>query len=214
VGLGVIFLQRQSWWQYHYLLLFVPLGILAAKGLDVLREGFKENLPFLLSKKGYIGVSLSLVLLFLPVLISIFRKSVTFAEQGLALQKQQQLKYQIKINGNYQKILRDVEFLSHPDSLPNDIYICGNPLYYFLSGRNQAISLNGWALEFMLPGQWTELINQLNNAFPPYIFIESYYVHLIPNQSPKMMDFIAENYRVLRSSKHGVWYVLRTNSPQ
>lgn len=37
-GFGIVLAQRLSWWEYHYLLLLVPLGILAAKGIEALWE--------------------------------------------------------------------------------------------------------------------------------------------------------------------------------
>ena len=33
LGFGVI-LQQLSWWPYHYMLLVVPLGLLATRGVD------------------------------------------------------------------------------------------------------------------------------------------------------------------------------------
>ena len=70
VGVFVILLQRYSWWDYHYLLVLVPLGILSAKGV----EGAWERLP-----PGHIParawservfVLVALLLLFSPVLDS------------------------------------------------------------------------------------------------------------------------------------------------
>ena len=40
-ALSVILLQGTALWEYHYLLLFVPIGILATKGLDILWDSLK-----------------------------------------------------------------------------------------------------------------------------------------------------------------------------
>lgn len=36
VGTSVILLQKSSWWAYHMLLLYAPVGVLAARGLDLI----------------------------------------------------------------------------------------------------------------------------------------------------------------------------------
>lgn len=211
IGFGVIFLQRQSWWEYHYLLLFVPLGILATKGLDVLWGQIKELKPLFSSLRGGIVAAFSLALLFLPILGSFVNQGYFLARNGFVLKKEQQLKYQIKFNDAYQTALTEVAFLSEPESIPGNIFIYGDPLYYLLSGRNQAIALNGWDLELLLPEQWTQLIEQLTRVFPPYIFVSTYYFDTVKNRSPKAAQFIEKNYRVLRRSNAGIWYVISQN---
>jgi len=211
LGLCVIFLQRHSWWEYHYLLLFVPLGVLAAKGLDVLWERIKETNPSLSYGKNRMAVVLGVALLFSPILVSLVSKSLSVARAGFALRKEQRLKYQSKISEHYKTAMTEVAFLSEPDSLPGDIYICGNPVYYYLSGRNQAIAINGWSINLLLPEQWAQLTNQLAEVLPPYIFADTLNAELIFKLSPQTSRFIEENYRVLRRSDAGTWYVLQDN---
>jgi hypothetical protein len=207
LGLCVIVVQRLSWWDYHYMLLLVPLGILAAKGLDILWAQTKEAKPTLSSGKGLVGVVLSVGLLFSPFVASLTRKGLYLAYFGLAYGRERRLSYQSEISSSYKTILSEVEFLSKPESLPGDVFIVGNPVYYYLSGRDQAVASNGWMPELYLSEQWNQLIDELSEASPPYIFIASEYVDLVPARSPRTIHFIEENYRVLRSSNAGVWYV-------
>lgn len=58
-ALSVILLQGTALWEYHYLLLFVPIGILATKGLDILWDSLK-------GLKSRIPTILLVFLLFLP----------------------------------------------------------------------------------------------------------------------------------------------------
>ncbi|MEW6003330.1 MAG: hypothetical protein AB1638_11905, partial [Nitrospirota bacterium] len=182
VGFIVIIIQ-QFWWQYHYLLLFVPLGILACKGLDFLWSAIiNVRRP---SVGLRIAVLFSLALLFLPFLGNLAKKGIYLAHDSFALRKEKRLLYQSRFNKNYPKILSEVAFLSQPGNLPGNIYVFGDPLFLFLSGRNQAIAIHGWALEFFLPDQWDFLTDQLTRAFPPYIFVSKEYLNLIPNRSPR-----------------------------
>jgi len=209
LGFGVILMQRVAWWEYHYLLLFVPLGILATKGLDILWEQAKKIDPSLLSGRRRIAAVLSVALLFSPIFASIGLKSLVLARDGFALKKEQQLKYQSRVSDSYREALVEVAFLSEPESLSGNIYICGNPVYYFLSGRDQAIALNGWSLELLLSEQWTQLTRQLTEALPSYIFVATDYLELVNNRTPETARFIEANYRVLRKSDAGIWYVLQ-----
>ena len=79
-------------------------------------------------------------------------------------------------------------------------------MFYYLSGRSQAIPINGWILEILLPEQWDELIKQLKEKKPVYIFVDIGYVRLISNISPKTVKFIKEYYSVVDNSKDGIWF--------
>ena len=209
LGLGVIVVQRLSWWEYHYMLLFVPLGILAAKGLDVLWGRIKESRTVPSSWKMRLAGGLSLALLFSPVLVSLGLKGLFLARQRFTFDKERRLNYQSQISTPYQKGLQEVAFLSEPGSLPGNIFICGNPVLYILSGRSQAIASNGWMLELFLPEQWTRMTEELRVTKPPYLFISAEYPEIIESRSPHTTRFIQENYQLLRKSDAGTWYILR-----
>lgn len=209
IGLGVIIVQRLSWWDYHYMLLFVPLGILAAQGLDQLWKRVKEAQPSLAAGTGLVAVALALALLFSPFLASLAQKSLYLTYFGFARRREQRLLYQSEVNSDYKIALSETEFLAQPESLPGGIFVGGNPLYYYLSGREQAIPTEGWMLEYLLPEQWQQLREQLSAASPPYIFMETSFLKLLPDRSPETVHFIEERYRVLRTSGAGNWYVLQ-----
>jgi hypothetical protein len=209
LGLGVILLQRFSRWEYHYLLLFVPLGILSTKALDILWEQIKGLGPLTRSRMGRMAGILSLALLFSPVFYSLAVKSRDLAANGFALTREQRLQYQRSSSKAYLDVLEEVGVLSEPGSLPGDIYIIGDPLYYLLSGRNQAIALSGWGPELWLPSQSMRLTEQLTQACPPYIF--NAMGNLISERSLGTARFIDENYHVLRRSNRGIWYILKGN---
>jgi hypothetical protein len=209
LGVAVILLQPFSRWEYHYLLLFVPLGILSVKALDVLWERMKTFGPPVNSWGSRMAGSVVLVLLFSSVLNTLGKKSLDLARHGFALTREQRLQYQRSSSSAYLEALAEVKFLSEPGSLPGDIYIIGDPIYYLVSGRNQAIALNGWGPELWLPSQSLRLTAQLSQACPPYIF--NAMGNLVSERSPGTARFIDENYHALRRSNRGVWYVVRAN---
>ncbi|MFN6463994.1 MAG: hypothetical protein RMZ41_019580 [Nostoc sp. DedVER02] len=201
-GLAVIVLQRTSLWQYHYLLLFVPIGILATKGLDILWDYLKEL-------RSLIPTILLIFLLFLPLSLTLIKKSATLVDNNFALTEDTRLKYQTVFRKKYPSLHYEANLISQPGSIAGDIYVAGDPAIYYLAGRSQATILRGWALEYFLSEQWLELINQLDSSKPPYIFIDYEPQAIIKKSSPKMLEFVEQKYQILRQSNNGIWYTIK-----
>ncbi|MBE9034787.1 glycosyltransferase family 39 protein [aff. Roholtiella sp. LEGE 12411] len=203
-GMGVICLQRHSLWDYHYLLLFVPVGILATKGLDILWQPLKDLISPIIA-------TLLLFLFFLPLFLQLQFKSVALVQNNFALTEQTRFKYQSVFRKEYPSLHSEVDFLSKPGNLSGDIFIIGDPSLYYLSGRNQATSLNGWSVELFVPQQWTELLKELDSSKPAYIFIHNTYKSMIKEKSPKMLEFLEQKYRIEHQSNRGTWYILNVS---
>ncbi|MEH2178956.1 hypothetical protein [Nostoc sp.] len=198
---GVIVLQRGAFWEYHYLLFFVPLGILATKGLDVLWESLKKlSSPF--------TTILLIFLFFLPLSNTLMKKSIVLVNNNFALTEDTRFKYQTIFRDKYPSLRSEAEFISQPGSLPGKIYVAGDPSIYYFSNRTQATSIRGWALEYFLPEQWTKLLEELDSSKPPYIFIDYIQQPTINKNFPRMREFIEGRYRILRQNDNGIWYIL------
>ncbi len=163
--------------------------------------------PEVASRKGRVVVSACLSLLFLPAAASLVQKVVPLAQHGFAWGPDRRFAYQCRTDDNYRRAATETAFLAEPGSRPGPIYVFGNPIYYRLAGRDQAIALHGWSLELYLPEQWVRLREQLAEARPPYIFVATDTRDLIPARSPETTRFLEQNYEVLRKSDEGVWYV-------
>ncbi len=213
VGSSVIGLQRLSWWRYQYLLLFLPLGLLAVKGIEALWPEPKDaGSDTVWTAHQLVLPILSLVLLFSPILNSFLMKSLVLASYRFhVINREERQRYQsdkfLYPDSLYPSTIQEVEFLSGPDSMPGEIYVAGSPMFYFLSGRHQAIALNG-ELDFFLPEQWRGLEEGLNQTKPAYIFVASMYRDLFEKNTPGTVRFLAANYCVFRTSSRGTWYVL------
>jgi len=208
-GFGVILIQRLSWYEYHYFLLFIPFGILACFALDLFWSNLKSVEPSGVSWKGIVAVIMSLVVLFSPLLAPYAKRGFQLVHD-VVIQKDLR-KYQSRYSKTYADILSDVQFLSKPGSLSGDIYVCGDPRIIFLSGRGQAIPINGWALEIYVPELWEILTKQLIESLPPYIFVDNFYRPIIEKKSQKLFNFIKNNYKMTSKNEEGVWYVRLKN---
>ncbi len=215
VGAAVILVQRVSWHQYHYMLLCVPAGLLAVKGIEVLWQEFKELEPGTswYRRRSHVLV-LGLVLLFSPIIGSLLIKSFVLAQYHFAIHKQQRLAYQgdryLYPDSLYPSTIAETEFLSHAEALSGNIAVVGNPMFYFLSGRHPATGYNA-GFENFLPEQWKAWGEELAKTPPPYIFIANSqgYRELVEHAAPQTAEFIKRRYGVLRTSNAGTWYQLK-----
>lgn len=207
-GLLTIWLQSQGWWPYYYLLLFVPLGILAAHSIDsrwvkvqtLWRRLYRHRL------RRFVLVIIG-CLLFLPPVMGLSVKAFLLGQNQFAISPSHQLQYQKVIQDDYQEALDEVAVITQPKSLPGSIFVMGNPLFYFFSGRQQAGPINGWALEYLTESLWEQMGEQLTTQKPAYIFIASYYQKLVEKKSPEISTLLEQDYERLRQSEVGTWYV-------
>ena len=153
-----------------------------------------------------------LIVLPSPTIGLVARKAVALVEARGAWSPETRLRFQKDVSKGYVTVLRDVGFLREPGSLPGRIYVFGDPLYHFLSGRGQAIPLNGWFMEVALAGQWRQIAMQLDAARPPYIFVATAEADLVGHSS-EVTSLLRTAYRPFRESQAGSWYV-RTTLPQ
>ncbi len=209
VGAAAILVQRRSWWPYHYMLLFVPLGILATRGVECLWEQLQISgvVEFLTERRRVLTVAL--ILLFSPVILPILTDTGLLAGYRFALTSQWRRKFQNRYpNSQYPGVLAETEFLSKPGTLPGPIYVGGSPLFYLLSGRQPAIALS-YGLDDLLPEQWIAFHKQLTQARPAYLFLYPEFHDWIQTSSPQTLRFIDQNYSVIHTSATGTWYVLK-----
>lgn len=201
---GVIWIQRWSWWQYHFCLFLIPLGILAVRGVDALLPNE------LLRNRRAADIAAACVLalcLIGPVIPSVGLKSLAFAQQ---IQKRTSWRheYQRAIDPAEQKIWESTQFLrDEPAKAP--IYVFGNPLYLYLSDRLQAMPEHGWSWETFLPSQWAALPEKLRAAKPVWLFADPNYADLINRKSPATRQVITDLYTPKIVTEEGVWFRLK-----
>lgn len=218
LGFGVILVQLLSWWEYHYLLLLVPLGILAALGLDALWSRIAEHVPQRRLRKASITVCASLAILFSPVILSFSFYGISLARHDFALSRERRLVFMGSQHLEYRQALEEVTILperrTRKDS--RDLYVIGNPLYYYVSGREPTVPLMAtWF--FPLRELMTEMWGELERERPRYVFVQSGALGRIQDATTVDLSadlwrgsvFIDDNYRLLQTSEAGAWHVLR-----
>jgi hypothetical protein len=141
-------------------------------------------------------------------------RSIELARNGF-LNKADRLRYQSNFNNDYRVALQEVAFLSEPASLPGSIFVLGDPLFYYLSGRRPAVPFLN-AAGFSPPDLWERLVKSFYHTRPAYVFLPKNKLGAIRKYTPRAAAyidetarFIATNYDVSHTSDTGTWYVVR-----
>jgi hypothetical protein len=193
-----ILMQMNSFWHYHFLLLFVPSAILAARGIDLLLL----RLSSLQTTKPLRAAVLSLFLV-LPAMGAIVFQfdaqvlnfyQMVFSGERIGLEG-----YRRAVGVNYGWVARKFESLRVAGG-GEPIYVFGNPLIYLVAQRKQALPIHGWSWEVYPEQLWAELPRQLEVARPAYVFLARYYRRIFPQTppfGPQVIDYLDRNYHVL-----------------
>jgi hypothetical protein len=219
VGFGVILVQRVSWWQYHYMLLFVPVGLLAVKGLEVLWAQLDHLSPPASRRETGLVTALVLTWLFIPLAGTWLLTAGRLAGHGFGLTEDGRLQFQMTVNPKYAEVTREIGFLP-ADAGRADIYVFGDPLYYYLAARQPPVPyLATWFRA--LPETWTKLLAELERVRPRYVYVSTTAFDEIRSETTPSIEpflratepFIEARYRTHHRSSTGTWYVLRDRQP-
>ena len=207
VGLCLILIQRFSWWQYHFLILFAPAGILGVRGIDSLMRHLLVP-----SRSGGPSSMVLAILLIIPVIGAVAipgGQKVTPYLKVFVERRGDVLGFQKTISATYATVYRSTRFLLDKTALPGRIYVLGDPLYYHLSDRRPALPIIGWPWGYFLQAQWDRVAGQLDAARPPYIYVDKKNRKMIEVRGGGVDEFIDEHYIKLFDDDDGSWFLLK-----
>jgi hypothetical protein len=208
VGLGVVLAQKVSWWQYHYLLIGAPLGILAAEGVAATHAAFDRAGDARRVRRPVVAIAI--LLTFSGALVLLGQKVVLLARDHFALDPAHRRTYQVRQSQLYDRVLGETAFLAKPGSLPGPILVLDNPAYYYLSGRASSRTHDGVLfLDRQTREEWAAFTDDAVKGDPAYVFVEAEYLPLLGDHAAagaSFAEFLAREYREIRRSPLGVWY--------
>jgi|GEM_PF-641416 len=202
VGFVVVLAQRLSWWEYHYTLFFVPLGILTAKGIEIIWAGLFEKREFFSHSTGKLAFALLISLLLVPSFYRIVRKTKNNLGNIISFVTERQYTPKGEMAAEYKRVSDDISFLNDPNSYNTNIFVIGQPLYYYLSNRPPALASNGWMPEFFLKEQWQKLNEEIVEKKPTFVFIDHFLFELTKKRSPETIQLIENRYHLRSKNSH------------
>jgi hypothetical protein len=208
LGVAVILLQRFSWWQYHFLLLFVPTGVLGVRGIDKLVSEWRPA-------AGAWQTMAVTVLLAVPALGLVANDAAAQLMQVKARLRGDRLSledYRRLVSRDYDRAAATSEIIrSRGDQRP--IYVFGNPLILVLSGRRQSLPVNGWGWEYNLPQQWRALPGDLARSAPAWVYVSAHYDPILKEKSPQTLGYLHSDFVAERQDAFGTLYRAREKPP-
>lgn len=215
-GVALIWLQVISWWEYHYLLLLVPMGLLAAQGVESLWTAVSARVAPHQRRAATVAALLGLGVVSVPQ-VGVAARSMAgvLAARPLPRDSVSLRIYQAELDEDYADALVTTSFLREPGSYAGPIYVFGSPILYYLSGREPAIPL---LAPWFHPTRelWRRLTVDLEEASPAYVLVSDPALGSIIGYNPALKDevtglcsWLEQRYERLRTDVGGTWYVRR-----
>lgn len=204
VGSCVILIQTTSWWSYHFMLLLTPLGILALQAIDHLLNSI-ESL-----RKRRLREQFTIIFLFQVAMLTVF--NVFTVREIKRLYRDRNYGYKNSISGpygdhwdQYQRVLEESRMVGEANIRDRTMFVCSDPLYYFLNRQTPAISTNGWMPEFFVEREWRIFEEEVTRAKPDLLVIDSDCDWLIAENSVRLKQQIENEYGVILRSEKATW---------
>lgn len=199
-GVFVILIQVTSWFQYQWLLLTAPLGMLAVLGVRALYDYIRSaRAPFLPRVVASIAIAVAAIALPAQMLL---KNVVPLAKNGLALRHESRERYRDAVAPVYKALRADARYVVGTGA----VYVIGDPTFYVVAHRLQPIPLNGSSVRLFLPDQWTLLERELATARPTYI----YRSHGVEIES-RIAAELSGNYRLLHRGLLGDLFTIKAD---
>jgi hypothetical protein len=213
-GAALIWAQVIGWWSYHYLLLVVPIGLLAAQGVETLARFTFDRVRPAFGRIAAGGALIALIALLLvsPVRLAIDSVSEFLQARPLPLTSDAARTFQVEHDQAYASAFRATAFLRTGESEPGPIYVFASPIMYVLSDRTPAIA---YLATWFDPtnGAWHRMMDELTQARPTYIFVERGALGSLTSRNPTLADdmrtlsrWLLDAYVELRTDADGTWY--------
>ena len=205
----VIAIQISSWWQYHFLLLVPPVGILATLGLAFI------------FRNGLAGYRRALVSLAVAGIVAYVAVPLPQGAIGTILRVGQERpfesagaleRYRIGTNSEYADALEDSAVAQRRASGAT-VYVFGDPLIYVDSGAAQAIAMNSWGIQLFTPALWRRTVSELCETRPAYVFVfDRFLRRLQSGDHGTTMALLSRDYARTERTKDGQWFKLADGS--
>ena len=208
-SLAALLAQRLSWWSYHFLLPGTLAGVIAAYCWPAVVEAVRTRLgrPLTLRERALLTVS-ALLLLSESLGAGVYQ-TLRLAGHGMGITAASRKAFRESTGESYTDARAETAWLGEPGAQPGPIYVCGDPLFYWLSARKPAVPISGWSLEVYPSEIRAALAEEIRSAAPVYVFVSSQpyrYDILLRDRYPEVSQLLKSDYRPLSTTRQGIWY--------
>ncbi len=214
-GAALVAVEPFAGWEFDYLMLVVPLAILAIRGVQGILEAAarahsNREWPAAASllRHPHRTAFVVVVAASLPGLVRWLPKARDFCAHAPHVGASEYA-YQRALHGGYESAWHTTAFLREEDAASGAIYVFGDPVVMRLADRPSASAVHGWACEVQPPSSWRRVEQDLRVSRPPYIFVGSEEEAYLDVRGEGVRALLAEFYEVRERTPLGTWYEAR-----
>ncbi|MBS0451574.1 MAG: hypothetical protein JSS14_09695 [Proteobacteria bacterium] len=200
-ALVIVSMQVLSFWEYHFDLLFMPLGLLAALGFcDVLDRLGKSSRPELMRGLAVAAMAICVIACMgrpLAEKVQRLARAVPFTPERLAV-------FQGEVATSMPMLRRTAAQLDRLSSPQDRILIWGDQRLYSLSNRRPVLQLNGNTR--FLRQQLSVGVDYVRLNPPLVIYLATGREHLTMHDGGGLPRLVEEQYVKCGSDDVGSWY--------
>jgi hypothetical protein len=198
----------QNQWGYQFMLSLVPLGLLAAYGLDRAAGLWTNGRAHgALAATAVVVVGLAIY----PG-VHAFHKVKTLAADHFALTAAGRRDFDDTFYPYYPDARAAAAWVDEPGRTPGPIHVEGNPLIQYLSGRPFALREHGWAPEQSDARLWRWTREELRADKPVYVWVDHFSADIMRRRSTATLALINQMYCKVHPVADGAWYALRSSA--
>lgn len=205
-ALVVICMQVLSYWEYHFDLLFIPTGVLAALGFVDALERFSAN-----ERTGYRKAALAVLVLGVAASMGwpLARKATRIVA-AMPFTPERQLAFNATLDERWKSFAASADAVRPFAKESDRVVVWGDARLYFLLGRRPLVEVNGST--FYLARQVEEVAALIREKKPPLIFVSKHRNRMTNHGGGVLPQAINEFYKPAYEDETGIWYRLR-NGP-
>lgn len=192
-GAGALLMQRTSWWAYHFLMFYVPVGLLAVRGIDRMVSGMVDRGT--LSRFASMGLSTLLVLLPLAGLAHPIGEQARTLYKALVVEGKDADAYRRENFPEYAGAAAVADYLNSVGG--NDpVYVIDNLTLVLLSHRDIGQPVPGQWFGSLRPAErWLVIPKQIEANPPRFFFVENRIADDFATYSPSLQAMLDHEYR-------------------
>ncbi len=204
IVVGVPVWLTQHWWPYQLQMFLVPLGFFAARGVQELVLRWRT-----LPRRRTVATCAVVVVSAVPLAVSAGGWTALAARHGFGLSASQRIALHESGESQYATARQFARFVERNDPGAGAVYVLGNPIDLYVSGRAQAIAANGWEAEQYDQTLWHRIAAGLRRARPVALAVDDFPAAKVRQRSPQTRAVIRDLYCPIRRVGSEVWYLLR-----
>jgi hypothetical protein len=194
-GAFAIIIQRTSWWAYHFLMFYVPIGLLGIRGIDRIVGG--------LAARGLTSRPLAMALTALLFVLPLTGFARPLGEEARALyrafvvDKEDADAYRRANFPIYAGAATVADYLKAAGG-DDPVYIMDDLTLALLSGRDIGQAVPGqWFASLQTPKRWQDIPQKIEANPPRFFFVENRLADRFAQHNPSLAAMLQRDYQVV-----------------